>query len=193
MQMAETGARVLSGTRLERGSATGNSWPSASPRFSTNANRRGERAFRTSGRLTKAAMVSGRSSDGEVTMYSAIGCSTTSAFSQFLAVSTADSGGVRFAASAACTSVRPMSYSRLPDQRDGLRRMRRRWAARLRPGGERVGTPQRHRGLARRRLHRDQCARLPAMRRHRHGAPRSGTRQSSDEIRPVTPRGPGVP
>jgi hypothetical protein len=52
-------------------------------------------------------------------------------------------------------------------------------AARLRPGGEHVDTPQRHRGLARRRLHRDQCARLPAMRRHRHGAPRSGTRQSS--------------
>jgi hypothetical protein len=39
--------------------------------------------------------------------------------------------------------------------------------------------------------HRDQCARLPAMRRHRHGAARSGTGQSSDEIGPVTPRGPG--
>ncbi len=73
----------------------------------------------------------------------------------------------------------------------GLRRMRRRRAARLRPGGDHVGTPQRHRGLARRPLDRDQCARLPAMRRHRHGAPRSGTRQSSNEIRPVTPRGPG--
>ena len=69
--------------------------------------------------------------------------------------------------------------------------MRRRRAARLRPGGDHVGTPQRNRGLARRRLHRDQCARLPAMRRHRHGAARSGTRQSSDKIGPVTPRGPG--
>ena len=29
------------------------------------------------------------------------------------------------------------------------------------------------------------------MRRHRHGAARFGTRQSSDAIRPVTPRGPG--
>jgi hypothetical protein len=69
--------------------------------------------------------------------------------------------------------------------------MRRRRAARLRPGGGHVGTPQRNRGLARRRLHRDQFARLPAMRRRRHGAARSLTRQSSHEIRPVIPRGPG--
>jgi hypothetical protein len=73
----------------------------------------------------------------------------------------------------------------------GLRRMRRRRAAGLRPGGDHVGTARRNRGLARRRLHRDQCARLPAMRGHRHDAARSGTRQSFDEIRPVTPRGPG--
>jgi hypothetical protein len=72
--------------------------------------------------------------------------------------------------------------------RGGLRRLRRRRAARLHPGGDDVGAPQRNRGLARRRLYRDQCARLPAMRGRRHGAARSGTRQSSDEIRPVTPR-----
>ena len=75
----------------------------------------------------------------------------------------------------------------------GLRRMRRRWAARLRSGGEHVGTPQRNRVLARRRLHRDQRARLPAMRRHRHDAARSGRRQPSDTIRPVAPHEPGCP
>jgi hypothetical protein len=54
-----------------------------------------------------------------------------------------------------------------------------------------VGTPQRNRVLARRRLHRDQRARLPAMRRHRHDAARSGRRQPSDTIRPVAPHEPG--
>jgi hypothetical protein len=56
-----------------------------------------------------------------------------------------------------------------------------------------VGTPQRNRVLARRRLHRDQRARLPAMRRHRHDAARSGRRQPSDTIRPVAPHEPGCP
>jgi len=52
-----------------------------------------------------------------------------------------------------------------------------------RPGS---GYPAAQPRTASRRLHRNQCARLPAMRRHRNGAARSGRRPPSDEIRPVT-------